>query len=175
VRDIPADYVVEGNRLSNLREAVQARLAASGRRCRCIRCREIGDRSVAGDAVQIRATRTRTGAGTDYFLAAETPAGELIGFLRLLVPAGPVERPQELENCALVREVHVYGPALQIGAASHGEAQHLGMGGKLLAAAEAIARSNGVGALAVIAALGTRSYYRRHGFELGELYMHKRL
>ena len=66
VRDIPSDYVVEGNRLSNLREAVQARLAASGRSCRCIRCREVGDHVVEVDALQFRVTlhphRRRRGA-----------------------------------------------------------------------------------------------------------------
>ena len=175
VRDIPSDYVVEGNRLSNLREAVQEKLAATGRRCRCIRCREVGDQPVQVDALQLRVTRIHTGAGLEHFIAAETPAGRLAGFLRLLLPEGQVERPQELEGSAVIREVHVYGPALRIGASSSGEAQHIGLGGRLLVAAEEIARLGGLGDLAVIAALGTRDYYRRRGFELDELYMHKRL
>jgi histone acetyltransferase (RNA polymerase elongator complex component) len=33
------------------------------------------------------------------------------------------------------------------------------------------ARAEGYSRIAVIAAAGTRDYYRRHGFELGELYM----
>lgn len=175
VRDIPSDYVVEGNRLSNLREEVQARLAAGGRKCRCIRCREVGDQAVEVDALQFRVTVIHTGAGEEHFIAAETPAGQLAGFLRLLLPSGQVERPQELEGSAIIREVHVYGPALRIGASSGGEVQHLGLGGRLLAAAEDTARQGDWGDLAVIAALGTRDYYRRRGFELDELYMHKRL
>ena len=175
VRDIPSDYVVEGNRLSNLREEVQGRLAASGRRCRCIRCREVGDQPVEIETLQLRVTLIHTGAGLEHFIAAETPAGQLAGFLRLLVPTGQVERPLELEGCAIIREVHVYGPALRIGASSTGEAQHLGVGSQLLAAAEETTRRNGIKTLAVIAALGTRDYYRRRGFRLQELYMHKRL
>ena len=127
------------------------------------------------DALQFRVTLIHTGAGEEHFIAAETPAGQLAGFLRLLLPGGQVERPQELEGSAIIREVHVYGPALGIGAASGGEAQHLGLGGRLLAAAEDIARRDAWGDLAVIAALGTRDYYRRRGFQLDRLYMHKRL
>ena len=175
VRDIPSDYVVEGNRLSNLREEVQRKLAASGRRCRCIRCREVGDQPVEIETLQPRVTLIHTGAGLEHFIAAETPEGQLAGFLRLLMPNDQVERPLELEGCAIIREVHVYGPALRIGASSTGEAQHLGVGSRLLAAAEETTRRNGRHTLAVIAALGTRDYYRRRGFELQELYMHKRL
>jgi elongator complex protein 3 len=68
--------------------------------------------------------------------------------------------------------VHVYGPALQIGANSAGEAQHLGVGGRLISAAVAKARQAGYRRMAVIAAIGTRAYYRRLGFQSGELYMH---
>jgi elongator complex protein 3 len=175
VRDIPSDYVVEGNRLSNLREEVQAKLAGTGRECRCIRCREVGDQSVDIAALQLRVTLIHTGAGLEHFIAAETPAGRLAGFLRLLVPNGEGERPFELEGCAVIREVHVYGPALGIGATSMGEVQHSGLGSRLLTAAEEITRGHGIDRLAVIAALGTRDYYRRRGFELEKLYMHKRL
>jgi elongator complex protein 3 len=49
------------------------------------------------------------------------------------------------------------------------------LGSRLLAAAEGITRRHGIDRLAVIAALGTRDYYRRRGFQLEELYMHKQL
>jgi elongator complex protein 3 len=65
----------------------------------------------------------------------------------------------------------VYGPALAIRADSEGEAQHMGLGEQLIREALEIARAAGYGRLAVIAAIGTREYYRRHGFELDDLYM----
>ena len=71
----------------------------------------------------------------------------------------------------MVREVHVYGPALEIGAANSGEAQHAGLGRRLAEEAVRIARNAGYKRLAVIASTGTREYYRKLGFELGELYM----
>jgi len=71
----------------------------------------------------------------------------------------------------MIRELHVYGPALAIGKESLGEAQHLGIGRGLVTAAKRIARSAGFDRLAVIAALGTKGYYRKLGFERGALYM----
>ena len=38
-----------------------------------------------------------------------------------------------------------------------------------------IARDAGFKRIAVISAIGTREYYRKHGFELGELYMARSL
>ena len=178
VRDIPSDYIVQGSRASNLRETVQAHLAQSGRRCQCIRCRELGDTPVEGQTLRLHCERYVTGAGWEHFLSLETGDGRLAGFLRLLLPAAEddaVVRPAELAGCGVIREVHVYGPALPIGAASSGEAQHQGLGGQLLRAAEDAARAAGFRRLAVIAALGSRGYYRERGFELGELYMHKTL
>ncbi len=82
---------------------------------------------------------------------------------------------EELRGAAVIRELHVYGPALEIGAASRGEAQHLGLGTQLVEHATGIARQAGRKRLAVIAAIGTREYYRRLGFELGELYMTRKV
>ena len=177
VRDIPADYILHGSRASNLRETVQQHLAATERRCRCIRCREVGDSSLDAGTVDLHVHRYETGAGLENFLAVETQTGQLAGFLRLLLPwtDRAIERPAELEGCALVRELHVYGPSLHIGATGDGEAQHRGLGGRLLAQAEQIARAGGWHRIAVISALGTEAYYRRHGFSSGDLYMHKLL
>ena len=70
-----------------------------------------------------------------------------------------------------MREVHVYGPALELGARREGAAQHAGLGTRLLDEAQRIARQEGFRRLAVIAAVGTRPYYRERGFDQGELYV----
>jgi elongator complex protein 3 len=41
--------------------------------------------------------------------------------------------------------------------------------------AEEITRDAGYGRIAVIAAIGTREYYRKLGYELGDTYLLKRL
>jgi len=78
---------------------------------------------------------------------------------------------QDLEGAALIREVHVYGQSLPVGAEQSGAAQHVGLGTRLIEAAAEIARSHGFDRLAVIAAVGTRNYYQKRGFERGALYM----
>jgi elongator complex protein 3 len=71
----------------------------------------------------------------------------------------------------MIREVHVYGPALAIGDESDGQAQHSGLGTQLLEAARTISAQAGFHHLSVIAATGTRAYYASRGFAPGELYM----
>ena len=74
-----------------------------------------------------------------------------------------------------MRELHVYGAALAIGRVAQREAQHRGLGRRLLEEAARIARDHGYPSLSVISAIGTRTYYRRQGFEDGPLYQHRAL
>ena len=176
LRDIPKAHIVAGSTLSNLREVVQRQLAAEGRRCSCIRCRE-----VRGDHAEISGEITRldydTAGSREIFLSAETVTGKLAGFLRLSLPTiDPFSLTglTELRGAAIIREVHVYGPVVAIGQAGRsGQAQHNGLGAQLIAAAETLTRAAGYQRLAVISAIGTREYYRRHGFARAELYMVK--
>ena len=65
----------------------------------------------------------------------------------------------------------MYGPALAIGNAEEGAAQHVGIGTRLLAEARRISRKAGFNRISVIAATGTQAYYAARGFEAGELFM----
>ncbi len=172
MRDIPACNIVEGTTKSNLRQIVQARLAEQGRRCRCVRCSEVRGRPVARDELALHNLRYASDATEEHFLRFRTPEGRIAGFLRLSLPAAGVAPVlPELAGHAMIREVHVYGPALAIDSSSRGEAQHLGLGEELIEEAVGIARQAGFSKMAVIAAVGTREYYRRHNFALGQLYM----
>ena len=101
--------------------------------------------------------------------------GQIAGFLRLSLPRAPGLGSRaflpEIAGSALIREVHVYGPALGIGGASSGQAQHVGLGTQLLDEARRISREAGFARLSVIAATGTRAYYAARGFAEGDLYM----
>lgn len=177
IRDIPAGHVVAGSTLSNLRQVAEQHLRASGRRCGCIRCREVRGQPLAG-ALRLEADQYATSGGVEHFLSFTAEPDQLAGFLRLSLPerqAAEQTGLAELAGAAVIREVHVYGPVVRLGEAAEGEAQHLGLGARLIAEAERRARAAGYPRLAVIAALGTRAYYRRHGFELGETYMLKSL
>jgi elongator complex protein 3 len=177
VRDIPAGHVVAGSTVSNLREVVQRRLAARGQACQCIRCREVRGVKVVGDlSLEIEAYAT-TG-GEERFLSYNTQAGKLAGLLRLSLPTPEATADtglDELRGAAIIREVHVYGPVVRLGDSADGEAQHLGLGARLIVEAEQQARAAGYARLAVISAVGTREYYRKQGFERSGLYMAKAL
>lgn len=175
VRDIPTTNVVEGMTKANLRQVVQRHMAKRGLKCRCIRCREVRRRPVDPDQLSLQEKVYETDATTENFLSFET-SDHIAGFLRLSLPKPGMALPiSELSGHAMIREVHVYGPALPIGEASNGEAQHIGLGRQLIGKAQEIARDAGFSQLAVISAIGTREYYARLGFELDGLYMTKML
>ncbi len=172
MRDIPAPEIAAGVTTSNMRQIAQKQLREQGRPCRCIRCRE-----VRGEAVDLRGGRWErlaypTDHSTEVFLSAVTGEDKLAGFLRLSLPtaAAPIA---EIDGQAVIRQVQVYGPALALGegGAGSGKAQHQGLGKQLIEQAREEAREAGFTRLAVIAAVGTRNYYRGVGFEMGELYM----
>jgi len=102
----------------------------------------------------------------------------LYGFLRLrLDPFPGGGYIPEISNCALVREVHVYGASLGVnnGLESNGS-QHRGFGKLLMSTAEKIAKNAGWNKVAVIAGVGTREYYKNKcGYELSGTYMVKNI
>jgi len=184
-RDIPADDIVAGVKSSNLRQLVHERMAARGQVCGCIRCREIRETEVLDGDLHLVVHEYDTAVSREQFIGLETAAGKLAGFLRLSLPHKETceisetsqvwDAMPELRGAAMIREVHVYGPALSIGAANAGEAQHLGLGRRLIDEAEVRAAAAGYDRVAVISAIGTRRYYEPLGFERGELYMIARL
>ncbi|MGC9400375.1 MAG: elongator complex protein 3 [Anaerolineae bacterium] len=173
MRDIPADYIVAGTKKSNLRQMVQQQMKKEGLQCHCIRCREIRGRSTPESIEQAQLTPVvyETDATQEQFLQFLTPEARLAGFLRLSLPKAPRDEIPipEIRRAAMVREVHVYGPAQALGAQGVG-GQHRGLGTELLEIAARRAREAGFEALAVIAAVGTRRYYRERGFTEGHLY-----
>jgi elongator complex protein 3 len=184
MRDIPAGHIIAGSKRSNLRQVVHRAMKARGQVCHCIRCREVRGQKVDAETLVLQDLTYDAGATREHFLSFETQGvrkGQglplLAGFLRLSLPT---TSPQpgfldEIAGAAMIREVHVYGPALEIGEEDEGKAQHAGLGTALIERAAEIARAAGFSRLAVIAATGTRDYYRARGFELGELYMTRNL
>ncbi len=181
IRDIPAGHVVAGSTLSNLREVVERHLASTGRRSQDIRAREVRGGRVEAETLSLGADVYATRGGEEHFLSAVTADDRLAGFLRLSLPTPEARGWHDLEalqDAAIIREVHVYGPVAPLqtrSAGQAGDAQHVGVGARLIAAAEARARVAGYARLAVISAIGTRDYYIRHGFSSDNLYLSKSL
>ena len=177
IRDIPSTNVVEGNRRTSLRQDVQDEMKRRGTKCQCVRCREVKGKSVSTEALQLDDLVYQAGAGEEHFISYVTPDDKLAGFVRLSLPGKdtPQTGVSDLDGAALIREVHVYGQSLPVGAEKKGAAQHAGLGTRLLEEAERIAVARGFKRMAVISAVGTRGYYLRRGFERGELYLTKNL
>ncbi len=180
IRDIPSTNVVEGNKRTSLRMDVQAELKRRAKQCSCIRCREIRDSNLDSANLQLDDLIFKTDSAEEHFLSFNTADDRLAGFLRLSLPLqeSPDTGLVDLKNAALIREVHVYGQSLPVGVEQTGltrVAQHSGLGTKLLAEADRIAAEHGFEKIAVISAIGTRTYYLERGFERGELYLVKPL
>mgnify|MGYP001274231721 CR=1 FL=1 len=177
IRDIPSTYVVEGNKRTSLRQDVHQELQRRGVSCQCIRCREVGGQKIDPARLELRNQVYQTRGAEENFLSFNTQDDRLAAFLRLSLPlaGAPQTGIADLRQAAIIREVHVFGQSLPVGADHRGAAQHTGLGAALIQKAEEIARSRGYRRLAVISAVGTRRYYQRQGFSSGELYMVKPL
>lgn len=177
-RDIPVQHILAGVTKSNIRQLAADRLRQSGKKCQCIRCREVGHALLKGvepDIENIKSLTERYDAcgGIEHFLSVEDVKKDLlIGFLRLRFPDNPHRK--ELSNAALVRELHVYGPMVPIGSRTDGW-QHRGYGRELLSEAEHITKENGFDKIAITSGVGVRDYYRKLGYELDGPYMIKGL
>lgn len=186
IRDIPATYIVDGNKRSSLRQDVQNELKARGERCRCVRCREIRGKLVDEETLMLDEVVYHPACSEEHFLHYRTPDDHLAGYLRLSFPDSTHEQGQqiyqqvyqripELRGCAIIREVHIYGQSLRFGTENTGAAQHVGLGSRLIEKAVELCRERGIQQLAVIAAIGTRHYYFNRGFTGGKLYMLRRV
>ncbi len=81
----------------------------------------------------------------------------------------------ELQNSALIRELHTYGKLTSINSKKGKNIQHQGFGKRLMAEAEKIAKKNGFNKIAVISGIGVREYYKKLGYKLEGTYMVKDL
>jgi len=180
IRDIPSNLIAAGNKRSSLRMDVQAELERRRQHCQCVRCREVrGELVITGDLTFHDLAYTAP-ASTEHFLSFDTPEDKLAGYLRLSLPDLSKNEDirtamPDLDGAAIIREVHVFGQAQPVGGSEAGSAQHTGLGTALLLEAEKIALAGGYKKMAVIAAVGTRVYYQKRGFERGTHYFVKKL
>lgn len=180
-RDIPMPLVTSGVEHGNLRELALARMKDFGTRCRDVRTREVGIQEihhrVQPDQVELVRRDYVANGGWETFLSYEDPRQDiLVGLLRLRKCSPDTFRPELLDGCSIVRELHVYGSVVPVSARDPTKFQHQGFGTLLMEEAERIARhEHGSHKLAVISGVGTRNYYRKLGYELDGPYMSKLL
>ena len=176
-RDIPTYLTEAGVNKTNLRQYIEKELKEKGIKCNCIRCREIG-RKLKKEKINLKNIKLKileydASNGKEFFISYEDVKNNaLIGFCRLRFPSQSL-RKEITKNSALIRELHVFGSAVEIG--SKGEIQHAGYGKKLLTKAEQIAIKNKKHKIVIISGIGVRNYYRNLGYKKQGPYMVKYL
>lgn len=174
-RDIPADNIEAGVWKSNLRQLAQQRLEEKGLTCDDIRSREIGRIDNNPTDVEINNYQYESAGGTENFISIDGVDNDaIIGFCRLRFPDNP--HREELNNSAIVRELHVYGNEATIGDEGKTDWQHQGFGKQLMKKAEDISLDNGYDKLSVISGIGAREYYKNHlNYKTDGVYVSKKL
>jgi elongator complex protein 3 len=170
MRDIPSTKICAGYERLNLREVIQEKLYESGKPCRCIRCREIGQKykneGKLPKNIQLKLIEYEASGGKEFFISFEDAEQDiLVGFARLRIA----------KDKAILRELHVYGESVPLEKSIKSASQHKGLGKSLLKEAEKLARGNKRKELFVLSGIGVRDYYKKLGYKLSGFYMAKKL
>src|SRR3989339_972389 len=196
IRDIPEPSIEAGNKVTNLRQNLVKEMQKRGLKCKCLRCREVGhqqnlqlttypdkvrDPVFHRDNFQLFIDKYKTVGGTEYFLSFEDKKRQVVfAFCRLRLPQSfnlSIFKSSYLP--ALIRELHTYGQMIAIGKTQNPnnktQVQHKGLGKKLMAEAEKIAKKNKFKKISVISGVGVRGYYRKLGYRKEGTYMTKKL
>jgi ELP3 family radical SAM enzyme/protein acetyltransferase len=196
VRDIPANYIVDDVSLEYQADDFHGEMKKRGLKCKCIRCRESGRNTNKPSEGEIVIRKYQANNGIEYFISFESKIPEntqeenynilgynehrnsLFGFVRLRIHNNTNNIIfDELKDCALIRELHVYGNTLSSGQGNENknESQHLGIGKKLMNKAEEIALQHNFHKIAVISGNSVRNYYKKLGYNLTNTFMIKNL
>ncbi len=156
-RDIPSTVISSGPIRTNLRQSIKEYCEKNNIKCRCIRCREPMNKGVDWNSVRSITKEYEASKGKEFFISyVDTKNDLILGFCRLRFPSQSL-RKEITDKTAMIRELHVYGPAVEIG--KEGIVQHKGLGARLMERAEEIAAQNNKNKIVVIAGTGVRNYF----------------
>jgi len=175
IRDIPSQSVLIGPaKISNMRQVLANDSKKQGWRCKCIRCREVGENYNPKEKLYLFRQDYSASEGKEIFLSYENKERtRLYSLLRLRLPSKDVSIPA-LKGSTIIREVHTYGQLHPLDNKSIVSPQHKGLGKKLIKEAEKISKKE-LKKIAVISGVGVRDYYRKLGYKLENTYMVKNL
>ena len=171
MREIPPQYLVAGIKNIDMRHDIEKQIRPKGIKINEIRFREIGfavrDKRKINTNLKLKTTKYKASNAKEFFIEIINKDNILFGLLRLRL---------EKNTPGMVRELHVYGQALNIN--EKGEVgQHKGLGKQLMAEAERIAKKKGHKKIRVISGVGVREYYKKLGYKLDKekIYMEKEI
>lgn len=171
VRDINSEYIQGGCNVTHLRQILLEKLQHV---CKCIRCRSSKDDHIDKNA-KIKIERFKSSGANEYFIRYVSKDEQILyGFCRLRLPKINSLQLPEIQNHALIRELHVYSFMTPVNSSAH-HVQHQGLGKMLLRIAEIIAFFHNYKHISVISGVGVRNYYRKLGYTLDSTYMFKQL
>ncbi|MEM3113209.1 MAG: tRNA uridine(34) 5-carboxymethylaminomethyl modification radical SAM/GNAT enzyme Elp3 [Candidatus Pacearchaeota archaeon] len=187
MRQFAPDHRVAGTTRISLRKDLDEVLREKKIQVKEIRFREVGfaqkyNKNIDKN-IKIKILKYTASNGKEFFIQAVNRDNILFGLLRLRIPNTEILENQyikELKNAALIRELHVYGKAINIGEENLDVGQHTGLGKQLMQKAEEIlkeeSKSNkNLKKIAVISGIGVREYYRKLGYNLDKFYMIKKI
>lgn len=178
MREIPPTYVVSGIHRIDLRKVLDEEMQKRNIKCNCIRCREIGfalrERKQISKELFMKTTQYDSSNGKEYFIEFLNKEDIIFALIRLRIPSKPFTRGID-KKTLIVRELHVYGPAVELGKKEDLAFQHTGLGKRLMLEAENIAEKNKLKKIAIISGVGVRNYYKELGYNLNGTYMVKTL
>ncbi|MFA5993268.1 MAG: tRNA uridine(34) 5-carboxymethylaminomethyl modification radical SAM/GNAT enzyme Elp3 [Candidatus Pacearchaeota archaeon] len=183
MRELAPDYIIAGTSRIDLRKDIEEEIRKNKLELEEIRFREIGfakqyHKSIS-PKISIKKTIYQASDGIEIFIEAINNQNVLFGLLRLRIPSN-LDKPTitELKNCAIIRELHVYGKTLAIGKRTKTSSQHKGLGKKLMKTAEDYVKSlknREIKNIAIISGVGVREYYKKLGYKLNQHYMIKKV
>jgi len=182
-RDVPSPYIDAGVNKSNLRQIVNKEMKEKGLVCRCIRCREIGHKSlyedikINDDNIELECNYYHASEGEEIFISLiESNYDALIGYLRLRDIINSHRYELSKNPCMIIRELKIVGRELPIGNKTKKAFQHKGYGKELISEAERICLEEfGKKFLFVLSGVGVKNYYRKIGFKDSGIYLYKKL
>ena len=167
-RDIPTKQILGGVDRTNLRQMVDQYMEKNNIKSNDIRNNEIKS-SITNP--ELKVLEYESSGGIDFFISIKQEK-EIIGFCRLRFPS-ELLRSEITETTAILRELHVYGNAIDVD--KKGKVQHKGFGKQLLKKAEEICLEHQKNKLVVISGIGVRQYYKKLGYIQDGPYVSKML
>ena len=167
MREFPKEKLIEGTERLDLRKDIEEEFRKTGTKMKEIRMREIGFSKSLNKETKLRTIEYKASEGKELFLQIVDDEDNLYALLRL--------RIFNENKKAIIRELHVYGKAIELSKKLESATQHTGLGKLLLEKAEEITKEHEIKKLAIISGIGVREYYKKLGYKLKKPYMVKEL
>jgi elongator complex protein 3 len=180
-RDVPSQFIDAGVDKSNLRQYVEKEMQKHEWNCRCIRCREIGHKSLKQEIkideenISLNSSFYDASGGEEVFISlVEEDTDSLIGYLRLRNIVNSHRDELTKNPCTIIRELKIVGRELSLGKRTKNGLQHKGFGKELIDEAERITiEVFDKKHLFVLSGVGVKEYYRKLNFIDNGVYLSK--